>query len=175
MYERYVADSNMNTLVVQWNDFDTFKSYKEAVNPYPFITRNHKEYVINAKSGIGHDSLKLLTNERWLMKYDNNGLIHLNPRWVFRWPHAWLMRDFLDKTFGIGMHVIYRYRKQRLYIYRLAEGRLYGNSVYTSPYVKKYVLPDGSLQKEPIIINLSGYVVSGAIPFEPHGGYTTKW
>jgi hypothetical protein len=162
---RYYPDK---TLYVH-SEFDALKTYDTKVQQQPHVTRNGREYVLSVKTDR-------VDAETWLMKYDSQGLIHLNPRWIFLYPYNYLIGEYLDGLFNLVAQPTLAYSRYRLFAYTKAR-YLYGRRLWTTPGVKHYVIPDGMLQEEPIIITTMGDLISGGIQYLPKiaKGYTTRW
>jgi hypothetical protein len=126
--------------------------------------------------------IRTVKDNDWLLMFDTNGHFHLNPALIFDYSYEWVVQGYLENMFGLDITTYYRYNKYRIYIYTTSEMEKYDSenpdtrwiSTHRHPAVKRYVVPEGPLQKEPIVFDMRGELISGAIRHQPKK-YTSQW
>jgi hypothetical protein len=128
--------------------------------------------------------IKTTKHNEWLLMFDTNGHFHLNPALIFDYSYGWLVQNYLEFMFGVNVCTYFRYNKYRIYIYTTSEMDIYNLenpdsrwiNDHLHPVVKRYVVPEGPLQKEPIVFDMRGEFISGAIRHHPKKyTYTSEW
>jgi hypothetical protein len=171
MTERYYIypyyNNKPNTMTV-YSETTILDRNDHLVN-YPIID-DQQRYVIRT------------IKNNWLLMFDTNGLFYLNPALIFDFSYQWVVQNYLNDLFGLDVSTYYRYNKYRIYIYTPSEVDKYDLehpdyrwiSVHRHPAVKRYIVPEGALQKEPIVFGMRGEFISGAIRHE-RKIYTSEW
>jgi hypothetical protein len=164
-FERWLL-YNTPKAQIDWyirSELDVLENYKDKYQVfYPYLDKNG-DYVLGDES-----------HKEWVMKLDKQGIIHLSPKHILHYPYSFLICEYLKNVFGLDMWCMFRYTKFRIYVHR--DSVYIGHKEYHhGPKVSRYIY-HGPAQDEPILMNMRGEILSGAIQYsDKFSSYTTKW